>query len=196
MAHTFVSGWGTGYTFVSGDLALDFAGTLQHRRADRLELMRAPADLARWITAAGLLTTAPEPGPADLAHALALREAIYRSASAAMRGRRPADADRTVINAAAAVPPPVPYLPGAAPAEDAERCVERAGDVGAALSLVARAAIDLLGGAATGTLKQCEGDPCTRLYLDGSRHGTRRWCDMRRCGNRANAAAFRARRHT
>jgi predicted RNA-binding Zn ribbon-like protein len=33
------------------------------------------------------------------------------------------------------------------------------------------------------------------LYvLDGTKNGTRRWCDMRSCGNRANAAAYYRRR--
>jgi hypothetical protein len=31
------------------------------------------------------------------------------------------------------------------------------------------------------------------LYLDTTRSGTRRWCSMRRCGNRAKVRAHRAR---
>ncbi|SPT64261.1 CGNR zinc finger domain-containing protein [Actinomadura madurae] len=181
------------FRFVSGNLALDFAGTLQHRRHDRRELLRDPADLLAWTTAAGLVTDTPALRPGDLDRAVALREAIFRAAGAAIRGEPPADDDRATINAAAAPPPPVPSLPGPGAAGDP---VHRAGDVRAALSQVARAAIDLLGGAVPGTLKECGSGTCTRLYLDTSRRGTRRWCDMRECGNRAKAAAFRARQRT
>ncbi|WP_412517788.1 ABATE domain-containing protein [Actinomadura madurae] len=181
------------FRFVSGNLALDFAGTLQHRRHDRRELLRDPADLLAWTTAAGLVTGTPALRPGDLDRAVALREAIFRAAVAAIRGEPPADDDRATINAAAAPPPPVPSLPGPGAAGDP---VHRAGDVRAALSQVARAAIDLLGGAVPGTLKECGSGTCTRLYLDTSRRGTRRWCDMRECGNRAKAAAFRARQRT
>jgi predicted RNA-binding Zn ribbon-like protein len=182
------------FTFVSGNLALDFAGTVKHRRGDRVDLLRDAADLRRWTVAAGLVTGAPGLGDGDLGGAVALREAIYRAATAALRGTPPAGADREVINAAAAVTPPVPSLPPPVPSPADHAPIERAGDVRAALSLVARAAIDLLG-AAAGTIKECEAPTCSRLYVDASRRGGRRWCDMRECGNRAKAAAFRARRH-
>jgi predicted RNA-binding Zn ribbon-like protein len=32
------------------------------------------------------------------------------------------------------------------------------------------------------------------IYRDESRTGTRRWCSMQRCGNRAKVRAHRARR--
>lgn len=38
-------------------------------------------------------------------------------------------------------------------------------------------------------LKCCDG--CGRLFLDQSRNRSRRWCDMRACGNRAKARRFR-----
>nr|WP_131757778.1 ABATE domain-containing protein [Actinomadura fibrosa] len=82
------------FTFVSGHLALDFAGTVQHRRADRRDLLARPADLARWTVAAGLLTEPPPAEAADLAAAVDLREAIYRAAIARLAGTGPADADR------------------------------------------------------------------------------------------------------
>jgi predicted RNA-binding Zn ribbon-like protein len=45
-------------------------------------------------------------------------------------------------------------------------------------------------------VRRC-GDPrCTRVFLDATRNGSRRWCDMSTCGNRAKAARFRARDRT
>ncbi|WFR67367.1 CGNR zinc finger domain-containing protein [Curtobacterium flaccumfaciens] len=34
------------------------------------------------------------------------------------------------------------------------------------------------------------------MFYDSSRGGTRRWCSMQRCGNRAKVRAHRARRAT
>ena len=36
-------------------------------------------------------------------------------------------------------------------------------------------------------IRQCEHDKCVLWFLDTSRNGTRRWCTMARCGNRAKA---------
>ncbi|MEU6657487.1 CGNR zinc finger domain-containing protein [Streptomyces sp. NPDC046821] len=46
-----------------------------------------------------------------------------------------------------------------------------------------------------GQIKECAAPRCTRLYVDRSHRGSRRWCDMTRCGNRAKAAAHRSRHH-
>jgi predicted RNA-binding Zn ribbon-like protein len=42
-------------------------------------------------------------------------------------------------------------------------------------------------------VRECPGHACGWLFLDSSRSGTRRWCDMRTCGNRAKAAGHYAR---
>src|SRR5262249_16024332 len=42
-------------------------------------------------------------------------------------------------------------------------------------------------------VKACEGPPCTLLFVDRTRHHTRRWCSMAICGNRATQAAHRNR---
>ena len=41
--------------------------------------------------------------------------------------------------------------------------------------------------------KRCEHDGCSDVFVDTSRNRSRRYCDPRACGNRANVAAFRAR---
>jgi len=42
-------------------------------------------------------------------------------------------------------------------------------------------------------VKACEGPPCTLLFVDRTRHHTRKWCSMAICGNRAKQAAHRNR---
>lgn len=41
--------------------------------------------------------------------------------------------------------------------------------------------------------KRCEHEGCSDVFVDTSRNRSRRYCDPRACGNRANVAAFRAR---
>ncbi|MER6948518.1 ABATE domain-containing protein [Nonomuraea sp. NPDC000554] len=172
------------FTFISGNLGLDLAGTVSHRRSDRSDLLDGPDDLARWTVQAGILDTPPHVDESALATGKALREAVYRLAVPSA-GR--SSADRELVNRAAAGPPAGVLL-------RADGEVERAGDLDAALSTVARAAIELLGGPLAARVKECGGEACTRLYLDVSRGSSRRWCDMQECGNRAKAAGFRARR--
>lgn len=43
-------------------------------------------------------------------------------------------------------------------------------------------------------IRSCAGSPCTLLFLDRTKAHARRWCSMAVCGNRAKAAAHRARR--
>jgi predicted RNA-binding Zn ribbon-like protein len=58
---------------------------------------------------------------------------------------------------------------------------------------VARAATTLLTSPDLARVRECAGDPCGWLFLDVSKNGSRRWCDMADCGNRAKARRYRAR---
>ncbi|WP_347193385.1 CGNR zinc finger domain-containing protein [Nocardioides sp.] len=49
-----------------------------------------------------------------------------------------------------------------------------------------------LGSDLAGVLGICSADPCDRVFVDGSRNGTRRFCSTR-CQNRVKAAAHRRR---
>jgi predicted RNA-binding Zn ribbon-like protein len=178
---------GMSFPFVSGHPALDLAGTVGRRDGpDRYDLLDEPAALSRWLVEAGLLDATPPVDAEGLARATALREAIYRLAKAHLDGTRPDPADRDMVNRAAEPAPVTVRL-----REDGG--IARTGDLTAACATLARSAVELLGGPAAGQLKACQGNGCTRLFLDSSRRGTRHWCDMAGCGNRAKAAAFRRR---
>lgn len=43
-----------------------------------------------------------------------------------------------------------------------------------------------------GRLRACEKPDCRWLFLDTSKNHTRRWCDMKLCGNRMKARRFKA----
>jgi predicted RNA-binding Zn ribbon-like protein len=42
-------------------------------------------------------------------------------------------------------------------------------------------------------VRACGADTCRWLFLDTSRNHTRRWCDMKVCGNRMKARRFHER---
>ncbi|MFD6155311.1 CGNR zinc finger domain-containing protein [Nocardia sp. NPDC060256] len=172
------------FTFVSGNLALDFAGTVKARTGSFDDALDAPAALADWLVAAELLDRAPDCDAATLDRAVRLREAAYRMAVAVSLGEPLAEADRRIVNDCA-----TGELPAISLRPDGT--VTRTGTPAAALTAIARSAVELLGGSAT--IKECGRPECTRLYIDASRGGTRRWCDMTICGNRVKSAAFRAR---
>jgi predicted RNA-binding Zn ribbon-like protein len=70
----------------------------------------------------------------------------------------------------------------------------RAGLLDDALWAVARSAADLLISETTlAHLRECAAETCGWLFLDRSKNGSRRWCDMKVCGNRAKVRRFRRR---
>ncbi|MEV4134847.1 CGNR zinc finger domain-containing protein [Dactylosporangium sp. NPDC049742] len=179
------------FVFVSGDLALDFAGTLKWRRsAAPEELLTGPAEAARWAVAAGVLSTAPRLSTVEFTGLLELREAVYRLAVAGLAGQPWPPADLRALNAAAVAPAPRVTLTAGG--------VRRAGPPSAAGAsigaAVAVAAVELLGSLGSLTVRECALDECTRLFVDRSRAGNRTWCGMEECGNRVKAASYRARR--
>jgi predicted RNA-binding Zn ribbon-like protein len=66
--------------------------------------------------------------------------------------------------------------------------IERVGLSGPALlAPVLWSAADLLVQAPHRRIRQCANPQCLWLFIDASKNGTRRWCDMAACGNRAKA---------
>jgi predicted RNA-binding Zn ribbon-like protein len=64
----------------------------------------------------------------------------------------------------------------------------RATIAGTLAEFVARGRVD--------RLRICANPGCREVFVDRSRTGRRRWCDMRTCGNQAKVARHRARRRT
>ncbi|MGH3778216.1 MAG: CGNR zinc finger domain-containing protein [Pseudonocardiaceae bacterium] len=175
-----------GFRFRSGRLCLDFAATLARRYRDGVEQLVVPEDLQRWLRVAGLPGAGLRVDAAELACARALREAVYRLLHPAMRDT-PEVADMDVVNRWAAFPDPAPRL-----AVDARTKITLADrPLEAGLSAVARDAVDLLCGDMLGRVRECARTHCSVLFLDSSRPGQRRWCDMAVCGNQAKARRHR-----
>ncbi|GAA1966226.1 CGNR zinc finger domain-containing protein [Catenulispora subtropica] len=179
------------FNFRSGRLCLAFVATVGERWRGNYERLRAPEDVARWYREAGLLDETIAVTQSGLDAARTLREAIHCGAKALIAGRRPVDADEALINAAAAEPPLIPsFRRGTrrlrAPETDAQA---------AALSTVARDAIDLFAGEYADRIRECASPECALLFVDTSRPGRRRWCSSDACGSKDRSAAYRRRQH-
>jgi predicted RNA-binding Zn ribbon-like protein len=61
------------------------------------------------------------------------------------------------------------------------------------LQPIAAAIADLVCHADFRLIRACEGHDCSLMFLDRTKAHARRWCSMALCGNRAKAAAHRAR---
>lgn len=185
-------------------VCLGFANTLAWRgSAAPIEALRDFADLLAWAEAHVALPAPVAKRLAEwacdqhskseeaLAEAIAMREAIYRLASAVACGAAVNDCDFAVLRDALALAPARQWLArlanGFAWQIDLGN-VEGAGlPIPALLAPVLWSAGDLMVGGARRRIRQCANDQCLWLFVDASKSGTRRWCDMAACGNRAKA---------
>jgi predicted RNA-binding Zn ribbon-like protein len=60
--------------------------------------------------------------------------------------------------------------------------------------MLAQAGCELMTSPDLHRLRACGNETCRWLFLDTSKNRTRRWCDMKICGNRMKARRFHARR--
>lgn len=183
----------------SDDLCLDYANTLSWRgSAAPAEMLSGFGDLLRWVTDSARLPARaieavgdwgrehPEAAAALFAEAILLREVIYRSFAALAAGDAVAAADLAALNEALAGTPTRARL-----ARWERGYAWAAAPIGVSasglLTTVLWSAADLLTRVDHRPLRRCANDQCLWLFLDHSKGGTRRWCDMTSCGNRAKS---------
>lgn len=174
------------FTFVGGDVGLDFLATKRDRDREPDDLLTGPAVFAEWCEQAGLVTERPDVSDADLERVLELRESAYRLVLASIRRTTPRRGDREALNRFAADLPVSLRL-------DEHGGLQAVGDCSQVLAAIARGLVTLISGAARETCRECDGETCTRLFVDRSRAQNRRFCSDRICGNQAKVAAFRRR---
>lgn len=168
--------------FRTGRMCLDLTHTGGEGEAAKWEILHAPDDIARFL---GIIinTEPPVVHTTDMEAVHDLRGAISGLARSRAAGVAEPRGVVGVINHAAAHPSLVPQL-----AEDGTSRLRR-GDAGQALSTIARDAIDLFSSPLADRVRICAADDCGLLYVDTSRPGTRRWCSMDWCGDRAKKRA-------
>jgi predicted RNA-binding Zn ribbon-like protein len=172
--------------FDSGATVLDFAYTGAMGDNPAWETMHSADNLATWLDRrfAGVGDAVSE---RELTDGLALRAAIARMATAASRDEEPSADDVDIVNLFAATPDIPPVLAGGS--RQAGRTRARAGQ---ALSAMAREAVELFAVEQRERIRLCADPTCGLVFYDESRSNNRRWCSMKRCGNRAKVRTHRA----
>ncbi len=184
-----------------GDISLDFVNTASRRDSGSLrEKLHAYDDLVTWAERVGVITEAqgrrlrtaghrsPEEADQVLRRARDLREAVFRIF--ARPGTEGGDLDLLADEAARAAA----ERRLAATADGYAYTWPESDRLEQPLWPVALAAAELLTSAEERSrVKECAADNCNWLFLDMSRNRSRRWCDMKVCGNRAKARRFSAR---
>jgi predicted RNA-binding Zn ribbon-like protein len=175
---------------VGGNLALDLANTISWCGTAREYDHLANCDsILAWAQEVGLVPmdfSLPDDKVDGLAHEVrALRDAVTQAGAAVAQGRPPPTKalatirDLAARSLAAASPSGAPIELGFA---DEDRIT----------GPIAWAALDLFRSGELPRLKQCPAEACRWLFIDRTKNGSRRWCDMATCGNQAKARRARA----
>ncbi len=196
------------FKFIGGELCLDFVNTIANYRdpARRYDKLTSYADLLAWAERSGALTVTVvqhlaatsqrqrDAAGTVLAEACRLRAALYGIAVATAHHDSPDQHDLATLNGF--VGPTLAHS-RLETIDDGFHLVlaPDAAALDGPLWPVVRSAIDLFTTGDLDRLRECAGDPCGWLFLDTSRGGQRRWCDMADCGNLTKVRRFRA-RHT
>jgi predicted RNA-binding Zn ribbon-like protein len=192
-------------TLVGGVLCLNFTNTTSGRGTDqRLEHLHRFEHLLAWARHAGALDDAaakaleahaPNGRVARrvLGRALALREALHALFGAVMAGTPAPVAALAELNRCLA------EAMAAAAIERAEegfawRWPDRVSRPERLIWPLARSAAELLTAGDLVRIKACPGPGCGWLFLDTTRNGRRRWCEMEVCGSRAKMRRYHQRR--
>ncbi|MFI5616676.1 CGNR zinc finger domain-containing protein [Streptomyces sp. NPDC051567] len=169
-------------------IALDLLNTRWLMDGEPQDLFAGAAGLTRleglavWLESAGLAGRSRADAP-TLVHLLTAREALSRAVA------DPADGSaRALVDAVLEHGRIRATLTAEGPGERAEFADPAWGPAWTA-------AYDYLGllGATPERIRACASDHCVLRFYDVSRNGTRRWCSMAICGNRAKASRHYAR---
>ena len=194
----------TAYTFdFYGDhLCLNFTNTLSDRLSEQPnERLNTYTDLLSWSMQAHLITPEeasqlreiaqqiPQEAERVFARAIALRELIHRIFLAIAEGRVPMEEDLRLLS--------LNFAEVMAKGElvfteqhYAWRWPITAGRLDGLFGYIVPAAVELLTSKEVSLVRICAAADCGWLFLDTSKNHSRRWCNMKSCGNRAKVRKF------
>jgi predicted RNA-binding Zn ribbon-like protein len=187
---------------VGGDLVLNFVNTVTARNAEPIDWLDGYARLLDWAELSGACpaddlaalrreaAAHPRAASRALARVKELREALWQMLTAAVAGQSPPpealallqDCWRTAIGYTSLRPVGEHIATAVTVDESALDYLTHA---------LALRAVRLLEEVPLSRLRVCAGPHCGWFYLDTSKAGRRRWCDMATCGN-----AEKTRRHS
>jgi len=192
-----------------GVLCLDFANTVSRRKLAQhaADHINSYDDLVAFVEQSKLLTAQQagdllvrarrHSGEAQttLRHAFSYREILFRVFSALAQGKPVPPDDLEQISDIAIEAFTNRRL---APTEDGYRWEWESysrNRLDSILWPIAQSATELLTSSQLSTVRMCEAPDCAWLFLDQSRNRSRRWCDMKVCGNRQKARRHYRRTH-
>ncbi len=194
------------FDLTGGLLCLDFANTVDDRTDEHpQELLVGYDDLVTWSRQAKVLSeheswellekAKRHQAEANkvLRRAVEIREAIFRIFKAVAEGGLPQDEDLVLLSAMVAeAQEHARIVPGA----DGFHWdwVGTGSELDCMLWPVVRSASDFLTSDELDTVRVCASDTCNWLFLDTSKNHSRRWCNMKSCGNREKARRFYSRK--
>lgn len=188
---------------LGGRLCLDFINTVDWRGREKpVEFLKAYKSLITWGQHVKILTKSeaalllrlaldsPQKAEKVLRDAIELRETLYRLFSCSINDEFPRQADidlfnkhlsRTMARSKIVREKSDFILDSTGPKEELDRI----------LNPIIRSSADLLTFPRDlKRVKKCADDECGWLFLDHSRNQSRRWCDMKDCGNRAKVSQY------
>ncbi len=179
------------FLWVGNHPATDLCNTEPVIHGERVELLPDFEAVMAW-TAGAQVQTGVEPATVSSAEATTTLEFVRRlrtvtraALESPITDRRPLDALNELLGAEWGA---LHVRPGA---EDPISLT--AADAGTQIRLdIAAAVLDIFRHERA-RVRRCANPACVLLFLDVSKSGRRRWCDMSTCGNRAKAAAHHAR---
>jgi len=190
----------------SDPLCLQFTNTLKwHASQSPVETLNAFTDFVSWAQKAGIakkkdadqLTAWAEENPTQAERALrrliTLREAIYRIIVASINEKRAEDADLQEMNAALEKPTDGAGISRTGGGFAWEWKLDKSSPDWLA-GAIALSTANLLVSDRLKRVGQCaDEDGCGWLFLDTTKNHSRRWCDVKDCGNRDRQRRYQER---
>jgi predicted RNA-binding Zn ribbon-like protein len=191
---------------VAGPLCLNFTNTASGRGTEtHQDHLKTFDDLLAWSLHAGALPARsvialakladrqPAAAKKALRQAVALRECLHVIGTAIAAGESPPAGAVSNLEASMAQAAKSGRLSWNGKSFTWGLDLETP-DLNLPLWAIIRSAGDVLVAAPLDRLKTCAGVHCGWLFLDETRNGKRRWCEMEVCGSRAKMRRFRSRR--
>jgi predicted RNA-binding Zn ribbon-like protein len=196
------------FDLIGGNVCLDFINTLDERHSENpKELLESYLDLVRFGEETAILSREqadalvadcrqlPQEAEAALVRARKLRETLHNVFWAIIQKRAVPPIALARLNASLHAASDHFRLEEVDLARF-ELCFDQILSFESILCLLARAAADLLTSDQVRFAGACSATSCRWFFLDLSKNHQRRWCDMKRCGNRAKARRFHSRQKT